>query len=106
MGLVDLVEDYVISLELGEHRKVSKLSPEICAELIEILDDYLAERDDDEDADIGLDDSQLIQTIGSICDRIRRFDDIAVAYHEVRSFVYLYVSIPLSNTIISNRDSV
>lgn len=105
MELRDLVEDYVVSLELGEHKKVSELSTKICVRLIEILDDYLVERQDDYDdndddgSELNNCDTQLVHVVGSICDRIRKYDDIAVANHEVRSFVHLYDMVCLSRMV-------
>lgn len=88
MDLRDLVESYVIHLELGEHKKLSEISPKICVKLIEILEEDLIECEDEELTNW----SRSIQAVGLICDRIRKQDDIASVYHDVRSFVHLYVS--------------
>lgn len=84
--LKDLVEEYLVSIEVGRHKQVSLLCSQISIKLVELLDDNLEKANDLRG------DNSIISLVGNICDTLRLRGRIAFIYQDIIDFVRVQVS--------------
>lgn len=103
-----LIEDYMVSFEIGNHRKLAELSSKICSQIIQILDHEIQEAceyDESTNENLLFEKNELTKIINSICLRLRVQSMTGYNYANVLDFVGAKDMICFSDLIGASQDS-